>query len=85
MGRRSGTGLLVAILTVGTSLMWALPGQAAPPIRCFGKAVTIIGTAGNDTLIGGLGDDVIVGLGGDDTISGGGGDDRICGGTVATT
>jgi Ca2+-binding RTX toxin-like protein len=79
MGRRSGTGLLVAILTVATALVWAAPAQAAR-LMCLGRPATIIGTAGNDTLLGTPGSDVIVGLGGEDTISGGDGADRICGG-----
>jgi hypothetical protein len=56
--------------------------QAARPL-CFGRAATIVGTAGADTLVGTAGPDVIVGLGGKDTISGLGGNDRICGGAGA--
>ena len=47
---------------------------------CFGRAATMVGTAGPDNLVGTAGADVILGMGGDDTISGLGGDDRICGG-----
>src|SRR4029453_20256 len=79
MGRRSGMGLLVAMLTVGTTLAWAMPAQAAR-LMCLGRPATIIGTAGNDTLIGTPGADVIAGLGGEDTISGGDGAVRCVGG-----
>jgi hypothetical protein len=47
---------------------------------CFGRAATMVGTAGPDNLVGTAGPDVILGMGGDDTISGLGGDDRLCGG-----
>ncbi|MDQ3774620.1 MAG: hypothetical protein M3461_09740 [Pseudomonadota bacterium] len=51
-----------------------------PPPRCGGRAVTILGTSGNDTIRGTEGPDVILGLGGDDVIRGLGGNDTLCGG-----
>jgi Ca2+-binding RTX toxin-like protein len=48
-------------------------------LECGGRAVTIIGTDGDDTIVGTAGVDVIRGLGGNDTISGLGGNDYICG------
>jgi hypothetical protein len=47
---------------------------------CFGRVLTILGTAGSDTLTGTPGTDVIETLGGDDVVNGGAGDDLICGG-----
>ena len=47
----------------------------------FGRAATIMGTAGNDRIDGTSGPDVIVAGAGDDFIGGLEGDDRICGGT----
>ena len=44
------------------------------------KAMTLIGTDGNDTLTGSSGDDIISGLGGDDTIYGQAGNDTLDGG-----
>jgi uncharacterized repeat protein (TIGR01451 family) len=49
-------------------------------LLCQGSAVTILGTAGNDSLTGTAGADVIAGLAGSDTITGLAGDDRLCGG-----
>ncbi len=46
---------------------------------CLGAAVTLRGTAGNDTLTGTLANDVIDGVGGNDVVNGGGGNDRLCG------
>jgi Ca2+-binding RTX toxin-like protein len=54
--------------------------DATPLGVCFGKAVTIIGTDGNDTIYGTSGPDVIDGLAGNDTIYGLDGNDVICGG-----
>ena len=50
------------------------------PFVCYGFAVTIMGTPGDDVLVGTAGDDVIAGLDGNDTLSGGGGNDVLCGG-----
>jgi Ca2+-binding RTX toxin-like protein len=47
---------------------------------CNGRAVTLVGTTGNDALTGTAGVDVIHGLAGDDAIEGLGGNDVICGG-----
>jgi Ca2+-binding RTX toxin-like protein len=47
---------------------------------CGPRAVTMLGTPGNDAIHGTRGRDVIQGLGGDDRISGGRAGDRICGG-----
>jgi len=52
---------------------------------CQGRAVTILGTSGNDTLDGTSGTDVISGLAGDDTINGLGGNDYLCGGSGVDT
>ena len=51
-----------------------------PPLRCGGRAVTILGTSGKDTIRGTEGPDVILGLGGNDVIRALGGDDILCGG-----
>jgi Ca2+-binding RTX toxin-like protein len=53
------------------------PSQAAsdPRLMCFGKAATVVGTAGPDYLQEGP-DDVVIGLGGDDILLGG----TVCGG-----
>ena len=63
---------------------WPAPPANAGATSCFGKAATIIGTAGDDqgnqALRGTPGTDVIVGLGGSDTIDGLGGKDYLCGG-----
>ncbi len=48
---------------------------------CNGRAVTIMGTPGNDNIVGTEGDDVIAAGGGNDMIKGFGGNDVICGGT----
>ncbi|MDQ2676965.1 MAG: hypothetical protein M3Y34_09165 [Actinomycetota bacterium] len=56
------------------------PPPPPPPTSCLDSAVTILGTAGDDTLMGTSGPDVIAGLGGADTIKGQGGNDKICGG-----
>ncbi|MGQ0621546.1 MAG: choice-of-anchor Q domain-containing protein [Panacagrimonas sp.] len=52
----------------------------SPLGRCEGRAVTLLGTWGNDILNGTPGADVIDGLGGKDTIDGRNGNDWICGG-----
>ena len=56
----------------------SLPAQK---LSCFGRAPTIIGTAGKNRINGTPRQDVIMGLGGDDTIRGLGGNDLICGGS----
>lgn len=57
------------------------PAVATPAgLTCGGRAVTRIGTAGNDTIRGTDGTDVIHGGGGNDVIDGLGGDDFLCGG-----
>lgn len=64
------------------------PGPAtghAALATCDGRAVTIVGTDGDDELTGTPGDDVITGLGGQDTIDGGGGNDVLCGDAGADT
>jgi Ca2+-binding RTX toxin-like protein len=75
--------------TTGNTDLFALPGGTNDVTRdaglkqavlCMGKAVTILGTPGNDNLRGTAGDDVIAGLGGNDRINGNGGNDTICGG-----
>ena len=68
---------------VGTLRAWSLAIDSTAALLCYGKAATIVGTAGADTLIGTAGPDVILGLGGNDTITGLGGNDRICGGRGA--
>ena len=54
----------------------------APPggLTCFGYAVTMVGTAGNDTLLGSNRADVIMGLGGNDVIESRAGNDLVCAG-----
>jgi Ca2+-binding RTX toxin-like protein len=49
-------------------------------VRCLGRPVDIVGTAGDDDLSGGRGPDVFLGLGGDDVFQGSIGTDRSCGG-----
>ncbi|NBT83130.1 MAG: hypothetical protein EBT56_16375, partial [Betaproteobacteria bacterium] len=44
------------------------------------RAISVSGTANNDTLVGGTGNDTITGGGGDDTITGGAGNDVLTGG-----
>lgn len=59
------------------------PHYRVPPAdvhTCFGQAVTILGTPGDDVLTGTAGNDVIHGLAGNDVINGLAGDDLICGG-----
>lgn len=68
------TGLSVCILSVAV-----LPAAHAGA-TCFGRAATIIGTAGDDNLDGTPQRDVIVGRGGNDTINGRGGNDLVCAG-----
>ncbi len=46
--------------------------------ECFGRAATIVGTAGDDVVSGTAGDDVIVTFGGNDTVHSKKGRDRIC-------
>ncbi len=46
--------------------------------ECFGRAATIVGTAGDDVITGTPGNDVIVTFGGDDTVLAKKGFDRIC-------
>jgi Ca2+-binding RTX toxin-like protein len=69
----------IAVVTVSVAAMalaQAAPSQAVPGSRlCFGKAATVVGTAGPDDLHAGP-DDVVVGLGGDDLLGGG----TVCGG-----
>ena len=65
--------LLVALLVTS-------PADSVAPVRCDGRAATIVGTDGPDRLEGTRGDDVIAALGGGDVVQGRGGDDVICGG-----
>ena len=51
-----------------------------PTLRCGGRAVTLVGTSGNDVIRGSRRRDVIAGLAGDDVISGLGAGDVVCGG-----
>jgi Ca2+-binding RTX toxin-like protein len=51
-----------------------------PVLRCRGKAVTLLGSAGNDVLKGTPGADVIFGDTGNDRILGKKGNDILCGG-----
>ena len=52
-----------------------------PPPPPSDSALTLTGTAGNDTLNGGALDDIISGLGGADTLNGYAGNDKLDGGT----
>jgi CSLREA domain-containing protein len=49
-------------------------------VLCEGKAVDVVGTAGDDDLTGGRERDVFLGLGGNDEFQGSLDDDRACGG-----
>ena len=51
-----------------------------PAATCRGAAVTIMGTAGNDTIVGTGGRDVIAVFGGDDTVFALAGRDLVCAG-----
>ncbi|MGH2693231.1 MAG: calcium-binding protein [Actinomycetota bacterium] len=68
------TGLSVCVLSAGV-----LPAAQAAPM-CFGRAATVVGTAGNDDLEGTARRDVIVGKGGNDTINARDGNDLVCAG-----
>jgi Ca2+-binding RTX toxin-like protein len=73
--------LVVALLVV----VLAKPGdlrhiEAGSFEMCFGEAVTVPGTDGDDRLTGTDGPDVIAAGDGDDTLAGLGGDDILCGG-----
>jgi Ca2+-binding RTX toxin-like protein len=76
---RSRVLVLVTGLSVCVLLVAFLPAAHAGA-SCFGRAATIIGTAGDDDLDGTAQRDVIVGRGGDDTINGRGGNDLVCAG-----
>ena len=78
---RLSVGLALTASLMAAGLIAAPPAAAAP--KCFGKAATIVGTAGPDDLFGTPREDVIVGLGGRDLLVGSSGDDRICGGKAA--
>ncbi|HEU5252416.1 MAG TPA: calcium-binding protein [Solirubrobacterales bacterium] len=67
---------LLAVLSL--LLLFVAEAQA---MKCDGKKVTIMGTAGNDHIVGKKASDVIYGGGGNDVITGGpNGNDTICGG-----
>jgi len=74
--RRLLTFAPVIVVVIGVV---AVPASAAVP-RCFGKAVTIVGTSRDDRLKGTKGRDVIHGRGGDDLVRGLAGNDLLCGG-----
>lgn len=81
--RRSSLSF-VAVVGLVAAYIAAVPTAAsAAPATCFGKRVSIRGTAGADTLTGTKKADVILAKAGDDTIRGAGGADRICGGRGA--
>lgn len=69
---------MLTFVVIAGCLLGPVAAEAAP--RCFGRAATIVGTAGDDEIVGTPGNDVIVGLRGFDRIRSLGGDDRICGG-----
>lgn len=54
------------------------PAPQGTPLRCDGRAVTIVGTNAAETILGTPGPDVILALGGNDVVRGAGGNDRIC-------
>ncbi len=64
----------------GADNVYGVGEVVLPALKCSGRAVTILGTVGNDRIDGTSGNDVIMGLGGNDIIKGKGGNDRICGG-----
>jgi Ca2+-binding RTX toxin-like protein len=71
----------LAVAMVGVAIIfngWAVPAHAA--VTCYGRAATILGTAGGDTLRGTQRADVIIARSGNDRVFGRGGKDRICGG-----
>lgn len=71
---------LAALIGAAGLMLLPLAGKAQA-MRCDGKKVTIMGTAGPDHIVGKNGNDVIYGGGGNDVISGGpNGNDTICGG-----
>lgn len=77
--RRSRAAIVLCSLAV-LVLSWGALAPAGAADTCFGKAITIKGTAGNDQIDGTTGDDVIDGGPGNDTIKGLTGNDRLCGG-----
>ncbi|WP_188111220.1 PD40 domain-containing protein [Nocardioides antri] len=77
-----GTGGVVSVAS-GSDLESTTWGADQPV--CQGRAVTVGGTAGNDTLRGSTGVDVIHGLAGNDTILGLQGQDVVCGGAGTDT
>lgn len=80
--KRTGWKGLASAALIGLASLVATTASvdAQGASTCFGKPVTISGTAGNDVLEGTPGNDVIAGWAGNDTIMGGGGDDLICAG-----
>jgi Ca2+-binding RTX toxin-like protein len=82
MPNRSAASRAFALAFIAAAALLLVPmTSSALAMKCDGKKVTIMGTAGNDHLIGKKASDVIYGGGGDDVITGGAnGNDTICGG-----
>jgi uncharacterized repeat protein (TIGR01451 family) len=59
----------------------ATTSVVGPPLTCRGVAVTVTGTAGDDTITGTAAPDVIVALSGNDTITSLAGRDLVCAGS----
>ncbi len=73
--------ILVLLLALVAGSLPSATSLAVPqPATCFGLAVTIAGTGGDDEITGTEQADVIDGKSGNDTIAGLGGNDTICGG-----
>lgn len=74
--------LVLVAITLGSLVVLPPPALGVgEEFTCLRRAVTIVGTEGDDVLIGTPQNDVIAGLGGADQIRGEGGKDRLCGGS----
>jgi Ca2+-binding RTX toxin-like protein len=77
-GRLAAAAALAAVACLLGA--WAPNPSESVRYPCFGRAVTIGATDGDDVIYGTPDDDVINALKGDDKIWGRGGNDRVCGG-----
>jgi Ca2+-binding RTX toxin-like protein len=78
---RIASTAIVGLLAATVLIVPAGPAVTAAAPACKGRAVTILGTDGDDNLRGTNKRDVVLALGGDDRIDGRGGNDVICGGS----
>jgi Ca2+-binding RTX toxin-like protein len=82
IGTDSVAGADITIDLVGSfaAANFVITNDADGAMLTYQTAMSLTGTAGNDTLAGGGGDDTISGLAGNDSLSGGGGNDSLAGG-----